>query len=867
VRTAADAARARAHGAAPVPLRTRKLPKSSERARTDMAYEPRPPSSRSARSASSRNNLVLRQQHEQMKSQILKDMQMTSKKGGRHMDASAFKEMQAVASEEAARVMGAGAGAVPAMPKELLARARQSQRQPEVPSPSPFSAAEDTAASLQPVAAAATASPRAAATRGVRVDVAGKGIPLTTLIVDKLGQRGGQQRPGGVPQQLRKAFKKVDSDKDGKITLQELQEILSTIHINVSEQSLQRQFLLWTGGEPLLEFNTFIQRILPEDFPTTFNPREKASVHDIASLARTDHKENEARYGGLISNLRDWEVAFRDKIMAKTRGGPLELRKAWVKFDVNRSGDVTVDEIIEVCASWNLYPSAEVKEQLRWKYCTDENRSTGIVRFYDFVKGVVAEDFKSSAEAIRKLKQNIETQRDQVREQFLLFDQDFSGDITLDELVVLLEKMRIPMTAPSVEAVFRMIDKDSSQKISFEEFATTMADLDKADIPGMGGKLVWEQEHDPDEPHGFRPASAGSILSHDGEKEAKPIKSGHVVVDVNAAGKFVVNTAVRRFNAQERPEQTVDAGKTGGTYEVDLMQLVRSKIYQKYGEKGMYSWLRRACLAGVSAVDRFEHLDTMTKHLEPLAHHQENALENLSLMQWRRMLKELGLQLTDDAFASCVRMISPDGSDLVPFGIFTDVMAGKSESHALGLPSERAPKGRLVAEPPMAMVPPRSLSPYGVLSHDPVALVRYKIGQLTATRYAANPLTVGARRRLRDQFGDLDPTMSGRCTRSQFLSVLSYYNIDLKDDDWVAFAAKYAGTIVMADGSISYKRFLTEVLNPSAADAGFYTPRAVGRVQRPAFNPRTARSLRTPTIKLGQDIPMVKLGWQPTRAH
>ena len=33
----------------------------------------------------------------------------------------------------------------------------------------------------------------------------------------------------------------------------------------------------------------------------------------------------------------------------------------------------------------------------------------------------------------------------------------------------------------------------------------------------------------------------------------------------------------------------------------------------------------------------------------------------------------------------------------------------------------------------------------------------------------------------------------------------------------VAFAAKYAGTIVMADGSISYKRFLTEVLNPSDA--------------------------------------------------
>jgi hypothetical protein len=151
-----------------------------------------------------------------------------------------------------------------------------------------------------------------------------------------------------------------------------------------------------------------------------------------------------------------------------------------------------------------------------------------------------------------------------------------------------------------------------------------------------------------------------------------------------------------------------------------------------------------------------------------------------------------------------------------------------------------------------------------VLSHDPVALIRYKIGQLTATRYAANPVAVGARRRLRDQLSTLDPTLSGRCTRDDFLSVLKYYNVDLTDSDWDAFSAKYAGTIVMADGSINYKQFQKEVLDPNASDAGFYTPRAAGRLRR-SLTPRTLRNLQTPTIKLGQDIQMPRMGWQTTR--
>lgn len=105
------------------------------------------------------------------------------------------------------------------------------------------------------------------------------------------------------------------------------------------------------------------------------------------------------------------------------------------------------------------------------------------------------------------------------------------------------------------------------------------------------------------------------------------------------------------------------------------------------------------------------------------------------------------------------------------------------------------------------VVPPRSLSPYGVLAHDPVALVRYKVGQRAVK---GNPLAMGARRRLRDEFAVLDPTLSSQCTRQEFLGVLRLYNIDMKDQDWGAFAQKQAGNIVASNGMINYKKFLSD---------------------------------------------------------
>ena len=45
---------------------------------------------------------------------------------------------------------------------------------------------------------------------------------------------------------------------------------------------------------------------------------------------------------------------------------------------------MTIDEIFEVCESWNLRPSDSVKKQLRFLYCKNPQKPD--VKFQDLVK-------------------------------------------------------------------------------------------------------------------------------------------------------------------------------------------------------------------------------------------------------------------------------------------------------------------------------------------------------------------------------------------------------------------------------------------------------------------------------------------------
>ena len=91
---------------------------------------------------------------------------------------------------------------------------------------------------------------------------------------------------------------------------------------------------------------------------------------------------------------------------------------------------------------------------------------------------------------------------------------------------------------------------------------------------------------------------------------------------------------------------------------------------------------------------------------------------------------------------------------------------------------------------------------------------------------------MGARRRARDEFQRMDPSLSGVLLAEDFVAVLTkMFMIEMSETDWASFAQKHAGSIVLRDGTVNYKQFLDTVLDPKM-DQGLYTPKAVGRVVR-----------------------------------
>lgn len=73
-----------------------------------------------------------------------------------------------------------------------------------------------------------------------KINVAGKPIPLETMIRDKVSQKG-----GGGGHQLRKMFRVFDTDGTGTVTAEEMDAFLRYNNIKVNKESLSRFFEHW----------------------------------------------------------------------------------------------------------------------------------------------------------------------------------------------------------------------------------------------------------------------------------------------------------------------------------------------------------------------------------------------------------------------------------------------------------------------------------------------------------------------------------------------------------------------------------------------------------------------------------------------
>ena len=135
------------------------------------------------------------------------------------------------------------------------------------------------------------------------------------------------------------------------------------------------------------------------------------------------------------------------------------LKEEFDKFDVNKDGEISKEELIK-CLEIN-YPYQEAIERANKIFNEIDFNNDGSINFSEFLTVNFKKDKLLSEDALEKT--------------FHLFDIDGNGYITLDELK---ESMPIEITTKMEwRELIEEVDKDGDHQISFEEFKEMMEKL------------------------------------------------------------------------------------------------------------------------------------------------------------------------------------------------------------------------------------------------------------------------------------------------------------------------------------------------------------------------------------------------------
>ena len=674
------------------------------------------------------------------------------------------------------------------------------------------------------------------------VNVAGRPVPLEQLIRDKIMQRG-----RGGAHQLRKAFQVFDADGNGLISVDEMEVFLKSINIKVGRKTLYRFFELWASektredmdrwdeveddDKTTLNYMEFIQKILPADYPK----RENMYSDDIASLAFEDRAKPMGEEG--ITTTREFEIAFRDKVAARSTGGGSEQMKQFKMFDEQSKGYVEFDDLIRSAKRWNLNPSDEVLKEVRHLWCKPQNVESGVIDFYDFVNKVLPKDFKDVDDVLKVFYSKMTENWTALRDAFRNMDRDGSGTIDRGEILDELKRMNIIIPPDLAQSFADQFDADGDGEIDFAEFSRAIRAMDP-DKKKQKNKatigLLWDpdqyaarriQEH--------RPPSHASLHSEAPDDELKEenqtgMMSRRMVnkhgVDMHEA-KSVRGNLVGQITLDDEGRFLQDG------IPIDFTQVLRDKIYRKRGGvhelRNLFQSLDKD---GSGAVSRFE---------------------------FREFLKPYNLNLSDGALLALVDMFDDDHDGLITFNEFcqrvmpndydmltiVEPATGTTTQTMQGVPSMVRNRARRIVQPAQktnfGMFDSKMLAPAPKDSRA-INLVREKVAQRTRN---ANDNGPGIQ--LRDALALYDTQKSGRIEMDAFRRVLERYNVFLEDAEFDALSHKYADG---DSGMMQYKPFLQKVLAAKHGVSGAFGPHVPAPwslTQQPPRTPRSAQGGRT----------------------
>uniref|UniRef100_A0A7E4V9F7 Calmodulin n=1 Tax=Panagrellus redivivus TaxID=6233 RepID=A0A7E4V9F7_PANRE len=139
-----------------------------------------------------------------------------------------------------------------------------------------------------------------------------------------------------------------------------------------------------------------------------------------------------------------------------------EYKKAFMFFDANNDGYITVDELERAMNKCGVYPT---KLELRVLMSQGDLDKNGVITFDEFVHLMSTQDTLPTKYT-----------KEQLVEYFRLFDRDNDGFIERSEMVDIVRELRLGRFFPTsvIEQLFKEADVDGDGKISFQEFTTAV---------------------------------------------------------------------------------------------------------------------------------------------------------------------------------------------------------------------------------------------------------------------------------------------------------------------------------------------------------------------------------------------------------
>ena len=196
----------------------------------------------------------------------------------------------------------------------------------------------------------------------------------------------------------------------GVITIDQFAALMSQFNLNLKTSILQSLLLALGLDETTVTvhkkvpYHAFVRAIMPMDYPrpgrfvTSIVDRARGPMDEDPGMALVREMlaaQSAAAVGECVDGTTadGFENALRAKLQARVHTGPTEVLSQFRLFDKDKKGWISSEEFVKGCASFNLYPSAEVLGQIVSKYFDAQ----GKISFAVFVTSIIgAFDFANA---------------------------------------------------------------------------------------------------------------------------------------------------------------------------------------------------------------------------------------------------------------------------------------------------------------------------------------------------------------------------------------------------------------------------------------------------------------------------------------